>query len=175
MRNQGIVGKEFICEQDIVNIWQRHDLRTVLHHADYRWRSAQTRLVRDHYLKSLSITVWVNATDSFWKLFESLRSQPNAKTDDDLPFEASDVQRLDQDAKHDFLETQAIFSPVRIIEKTERQILESVPIQRRLPFTEVTPIGCGSYGNVKRVVIPASYFVDKEGRYWKDVRTTTCF
>lgn len=168
MRNKGFDGREFICMQDITNIWDRHGLWTVLSQPDRPCSSVDVRLVRDQYLKTLSIAVFVDASERFWELLKALRSQPKPKHDRDLPYDPLDVECLGQDEKHRFLGVQDVFNPVCIIE-TEEKINDPVPAQRRLPFDDVTPIGAGSYGSVIRVVIPATYFKDIEGRFWGKV------
>ena len=175
MKSGDGLGKDFICKQDVAKVWshrQGYSLDVLLDHPQQRWSSREVRILRNEYLEILSITVWINATEKFRELFESLKSQDPPKRDCDLPLSRSDLLPLEPAERDRFLRDQELFNPFVIRETSDQQTYR-VPIEGRLPFSNVAKIGAGAYGNFKRVEVPPNYLIDKAGRSWDKVSTLT--
>ncbi|KAH7350700.1 hypothetical protein BKA65DRAFT_243423 [Rhexocercosporidium sp. MPI-PUGE-AT-0058] len=160
-------GLEFICEDDIYDIWTLEQIQILS--KGLNWENPELQLrVRDEFRKILSILVWIHYED--WDDFKRIfldHTDANGlpdRTDRSLPL-GSDFQFLqNHEHRREFLSRQYIFIPVILEEESQysNNSAEYGPLYR-MPFLNSKEIGVGATGIVTKELVAAKHFRYKHG------------
>lgn len=175
LRGDGPPHRKFICDHDVRSIYngvQDRDLHIILG-SHGSWTEDALELVRKHYLKTLSIMLWINAVDLFYLLFDSISSSGNRKTDSELPYLERDLQNLPANVSHLFQQNQGLLLPF-VISASKYHETQIVPDGFRWPFASARKIGGGAYGVVDQTEIPPGYLRNLDGSTWSQVSVASC-
>lgn len=158
MRHRHDLSKRFICEPDLRQIWGTFGLQTIF--PSRSWNTQTIDVIRNEYLKVLSILIYVGITPS--DLMAHFRAQfvgyPNQRSDRNLPLHSKELSFLQGRLRRAFCEEQYAFIPV-VIEERENSHVQIVESERRLPFLEGSvEIGWGGYGRITEVTIAPRQF-----------------
>ena len=141
----------FICEQDLLNAWQNHNLNTIFPPTKYNPEEIET--IRNRFLRVLSVLIFIGwSSDDLVSKFRSQFLRAGGREDNDLPIDKEKLKFLDA-SFYMFWQYQFAFCPAIILESGNSHI-QRIETNRRLPFSgKPVEVGGGAYGRVSQVTI----------------------
>ncbi|KAF7502287.1 hypothetical protein GJ744_006166 [Endocarpon pusillum] len=157
-------GKEFICKDDVKNIWEADDIRAIFPSSP-PWTHEELGKIREYYILTISILVLIDwsHTEDFRSVFFDFNGEGGRRTDERIPYPTSHALAFLGASQQIFYDTQWQFKPF-VIKLRKETYHQTVDASARLPFIEdEVVLGCGGFGKVHKVKVSRFHLEDVGG------------